>query len=75
MGSQKMDWLNLFTQQKSRMDDQEAEASQLNKNCPANQLSDLEPTDWRKVTYEKGVRKRYCRGESQVNMQPSIQDH
>lgn len=46
----KMDWLNLFTQKKSRMDDQKAEGSHLSKKCRAkflylSQLSNTEPTD------------------------------
>lgn len=47
---QKMDWLNLFTQKKSRMDDQKAEGSHLSKKCDAkflylSQLSNTAPTD------------------------------
>lgn len=50
MGSQKkkIDWLNLFTQKRSQMDDQEVEGSHLNKKCHAaflylSQFSDSEP--------------------------------
>lgn len=62
------------------MDDPEAEGSHLNKKFPArflylSQFSDLEPTDWRNIFFEEGSSKRYCRGESHVEMEPSIRDH
>lgn len=41
IGSLKMDWINLLPQKKSRMDDQEAEGSHINKKY--QQISALEP--------------------------------